>query len=76
MGGLSDNKAISVQLNLTGTELGNKCAIGGGGGGGVRTPSNFAAFGHPLTVTFIEMFYTDCSYLSNAKAPPFWPLKK
>ena len=30
-----------------------------------RTPNNFAAFGYPLTVKYIEMFYADFSYLSN-----------
>ena len=34
------------------------------GGRGFRTPSNFAAFGAPLTVKYIEMFHADFSYLS------------
>ena len=36
----------------------------GAGGGVFRTPSNFAAFGDPLTVKYIEMFQADNSYLS------------
>ena len=34
------------------------------GGAGFRTPSNFAAFGDPLTVKYIAMFHADFSYLS------------
>ena len=34
------------------------------GGGVFRTPSNFAAFGDPLKVEYIEMFHADFSYLS------------
>ena len=37
------------------------------GGGVFRTPSIFAAFGHPLTDTNIEMFHADFSYLSIYK---------
>ena len=33
------------------------------GGGFFRTPSNFAAFGDPLIVKYIEMFRADFSYL-------------
>ena len=33
-------------------------------GGVFRTPSNFAAFGAPLIVKYIEMFHADFSYLS------------
>ena len=34
------------------------------GGGVFRTPSNYAAFGDPLKVKYIEMFHADFSYLS------------
>ena len=33
-------------------------------GGVFRTPSNFAAFGDPLNVKYIEIFHADFSYLS------------
>ena len=32
-------------------------------GGVFRTPSNFSAFGDPLTVKYIKMFRADFSYL-------------
>ena len=38
--------------------------ISAGGGGVFRTPSNFAAFGDPLKVKYIEMFHAEFSYIS------------
>ena len=52
---------IYLKIALLGVHLFNP--ISARGGGVFRTPSNFAAFGDPLKVKYIEMFHADFSYL-------------